>query len=46
MRWFRRKPRPLLLKVGDKLPKDAKGPFGAIISTCPCCDRIDRIFFP
>lgn len=38
----RRKP----LQIGDKMPKDAQGPFGAMIKVCPCCDRIDAIFIP
>jgi hypothetical protein len=38
--------KPKGLKVGDKMPKDAKGPFGAMIKVCPCCDRIDVIFHP
>lgn len=43
---FRRRPRRKLLREGDKMPADAKGPFGAMISVCPCCNRIDKIFIP
>lgn len=48
IRWLRSlfEPRPRLLGVGDKMPADAKGPFGAMIKVCPCCDRIDAIFIP
>ncbi|ARK07430.1 hypothetical protein LAV_00030 [Sphingobium phage Lacusarx] len=43
---FQRRPRPKPLRVGDKLPANSTGPYGAFIKVCPCCDRIDEIFIP
>jgi hypothetical protein len=44
--FLKRRPRPRPFRIGDKMPPDAKGPFGAIIKVCPCCSRIDDMFIP
>lgn len=48
-RWYdARPPKPIRLRVGDKLPPgfdEKTGNIGAMIKVCPECTRIDVIYF-
>jgi hypothetical protein len=46
LKLLKRKPKGRVLQVGDRMPPDVEGPFGAFIKVCPACQRIDEIFVP
>jgi hypothetical protein len=47
---FKKRPKPIPLEVGMKVPPELRRAWdegrnvGAMISVCPCCDRIQAIF--